>query len=106
LSAGHNWPIVVAELKCRAGVVSLNEQAFKVLDAIADGNASSIAEAGPWISAFETIRWVSRDGAGLSLTKAGRQAHRDLARPRSRERRSPRRTVDDAGISLTELRDA
>lgn len=69
----------------------MNEQAYDVLDAIARGNTRSLADSDPWIAAFMTIRWVSRDSGGLALTKAGRQAHRDLERPRSRERRLPRK---------------
>jgi hypothetical protein len=69
----------------------MHPTAFEVLDAIARGDARDVAGAQPWIHAFQTICWVTRDSVGnLALTADGFDAYRDLARPRSRERRPSR----------------
>ncbi|HZZ90770.1 MAG TPA: hypothetical protein VFE13_20770 [Caulobacteraceae bacterium] len=66
--------------------VELDDLAFEVLDAIAAGDGGRVTHQAQWIAAFETIGWIVRDAGRLSLTREGRAAHRDLARPLSRRR--------------------
>jgi len=68
------------------------QEAFRVLDAIAQGDPPAREEDRQWIEALETIRWVVQTRYGPKLTADGRQAHRELSegrvesRPRGRAR--------------------
>jgi len=62
------------------------QEAFRVLDAIAQGAGQPPEHDHTWVEALKTISWVVETGGGLRLTADGRQAHRELSEGRARAR--------------------
>lgn len=58
--------------------MSLDNEAFEVLHAIACGAANGFDDGARWVEAFRTIRWVAQSTEGLVLTAEGRAAHEDI----------------------------
>ena len=61
----------------------MDDDAFRVLDAIARGAASEIDDPKSWTEAFKTIRWVTQSNQGLILTASGKAAHQDVVKQRA-----------------------
>jgi hypothetical protein len=62
------------------------QDAFRVLDTIAQGATETCDDDQSWVEAFKTICWVVETGRGLRLTADGRQAHRELSQARAEVR--------------------
>jgi hypothetical protein len=66
----------------------MNDEAFRMLDAIARGEPNDSAAGLRWTRAFQTIRWVTQPGVRPALTSEGAAAHRELAQARQRAPRA------------------
>ena len=60
----------------------MNDEAFRMLDAIARGLPDESEAGVKWTLAFQTIRWVTQPGEPLALTADGATAHRELTQAR------------------------
>jgi hypothetical protein len=66
----------------------MNDEAFRMLDAIARGQPNESDAGANWTRAFQTIRWVTQPGERLALTADGASAHRELSQARLRAPRT------------------
>lgn len=66
----------------------MNDEAFRILDAIARGEPNESAAGLRWTWAFQTIRWVTQPGVPPALTSEGATAHRELLQARQRAPRT------------------
>jgi hypothetical protein len=57
----------------------MDEEAYKVLDAICRSKSIDPDDHARWINAFKTIRWVVQTSSGLAVTPEGRIARDEFA---------------------------